>query len=121
MNGNFRIAAALTALALLVTVGAVAQESGGEREALIEEGRNVYLARCEYCHGGGVQKGASMMLQRRYQGAVPAVLHERTNLPPEYIRLVVRTNTSGMAPIRTTEVSESQLDAVIAYLTRNNP
>ena len=90
------------------------------QDALVAQGREVYLARCEYCHGPGPQQGATMVLQGRYQGAVPSILAERTNLTPEYIRAVVRTATNGMAPIRITEVSEQDLEAVIAYLTRNN-
>ena len=90
------------------------------QDALVAQGQEVYLARCEYCHGLGPQKGGTMVLQGRYQGAVPADLAERTNLTPEYIRAVVRTATPGMTPIRITEVSEQDLDAVIAYLTRNN-
>ena len=90
------------------------------QDALVTQGQEVYLARCEYCHGTGRQQGGTMTLRRRYQGAVPAPLAERTNLAPEYIRAVVRTATNGMAPIRMTEVSEQDLEAVIAYLTRNN-
>ncbi len=90
------------------------------QDDLVAQGREVYMGRCEYCHGPGPQKGGTMTLQLRYQGAVPGVLAERTNLTPEYIRAVVRTATPGMTPIRITEVSEQDLEAVIAYLTRYN-
>ena len=102
------------AAVLLVHGGALGQDT------LVAQGREVYLTRCEYCHGTGPQQGGTMALQVRYQGAVPAVLAERANLTPEYIRAVVRTATIGMAPVRITEVSEQDLEAVIAYLTRNN-
>lgn len=110
-------------LAAIITVACVvAQEpASSEREAMIAEGREVFVRRCEYCHGEGLQKGGTMALQARYQDAVPGLLEQRTNLPAEYIRQVVRTNTVGMTPIRITEVSEPELDALIAYLTRNNP
>ena len=108
------------AVAIVAAACAVAQESGGDRDAVVAQGREVYLARCEYCHGEGLQKGGTMALQGRYQGAVPAILDRRTNLAAEYIRTVVRTNTNGMAPVRITEVDQQQLDALIAYLTRNN-
>ena len=101
-------------LALLAFGTLLAQDN------LISRGEQIYLARCEYCHGEGLQKGGTMALQGRYEGAVPAVLDQRTNLTSEYIRAVVRTATNGMAPVRITEVDEQQLDAVIAYLTRNN-
>lgn len=92
------------------------------QDELVAQGEQIFLARCEYCHGEGPQKGATLTLGQRYQGTdIPALLAERTNLTPEYIRVMVRTNTTGMTPIRVTEVDEQQLDALIAYLTRNNP
>jgi len=109
-----------SSVAIVAVACAVAQESSVAREPIVAQGREVFMARCEYCHGQGLQKGGTMALQGRYQGAVPAVLDQRTNLTPEYIRAVVRTNTNGMSPIRITEVDEQQLDAVIAYLMRNN-
>lgn len=90
------------------------------QEDVIVQGEEVYLARCEYCHGEGLQKGGTMMLQQRYQGSKPAILHQRADLLPEYIRNIVRTNTPGMTPVRITEVNEQELDALISYLIRNN-
>jgi len=109
-------------VAIVSVACVVAQETASsDREAMIAEGREVFVRRCEYCHGEGPQKGGTMALQGRYQDAVPGLLDQRTNLPAEYIRQIVRTNTAGMTPIRITEVSEQELDALIAYLTRNNP
>jgi len=106
----------LSAITLLCTLpfAATAQES------TLEAGERIYMARCEYCHGEGPQKGGTMMLHRRYGDSKPAVLHMRTDLLPDYIRNIVRTNTPGMTPVRITEVSEQELDALIAFLTRNN-
>lgn len=109
----------LSWLSGIAAVALVVSAAPGQ-EALVAQGQEVYFARCEYCHGPGPQKGGTMTLQLRYQGAVPGVLAERTNLTPEYIRAVVRTATPGMTPIRITEVSEQDLEAVIAYLTRYN-
>ena len=106
----------LLASALLLVVA-----QNGRAQDEVSRGEAIYQARCEYCHGDGPQKGGTMMLQRRYQGSRPAVLHQRTDLAAQFIRVMVRTNTPGMAPVRITEVSEQELDALIAYLTRNNP
>lgn len=107
---------ALSGLAIISMNSLFAQDE------LVAQGEQVFLARCEYCHGDGPQKGATLTLGQRYQGTnIPALLSERTDLAPEYIRVMVRTNTNGMTPIRITEVDEQQLDALIAYLTRNNP
>jgi len=58
-----------------------------------------------------------MALQRKYQGAVPAVLEQRDNLPPDYIKLVVRRGISFMPSFRKTEISDTDLALVAAYLT----
>jgi len=107
-------------IAIVALACVIVQEPAVAQNSQVAQGREVYMARCEFCHGEGLQKGGTMALQGRYQGSVPAVLHQRTNLTAEYIRVVVRTNTNGMAPVRITEVNEQQLDALIAYLTRNN-
>ena len=65
-------------------------------------------------------KGGTFVLGARYQDALPALLTERTDLAPEYIGAVLRTWTNGMAAFRPTEITDSELEALIAYLTRNN-
>lgn len=100
---------------LVVSTGSIPAQ-----ETLVKKGEEIFLAKCEYCHGPGLQKGGTMMLQHRYQGTVPAALSERTNLTPEYIKTVVRTFTKGMAPYRVTEITDDELDALVVYLMRNN-
>lgn len=73
------------------------------------------------CHGEGFGMGATKILQEKYKGALPALLEKRTDLTPEYIRFTVRNLTPGMPPFRPTEVSDKDLESLIAYLTRNNP
>ena len=110
-----RITAVISLLFLaFASGGAAAQDSA------LELGERIYVDKCEYCHGDGVQKGGTFILEARYEGALPALLIERTNLTPEYIEAVLRTWTNGMAPFRPTEISESELEALVAYLTRNN-
>ena len=53
-----------------------------------------------------------------YGGKLPGVLDERTDLTPAAIRLFVRRGTSIMPFFRKTEVSDADLDAISAYLTR---
>ncbi len=110
-----RILAMVSLLVLPLTLSFVlAQESA------VESGARIFEDKCLYCHGDGIQKGGTFVLQARYQGALPALLSERTNLTPEYIRTVVRTWTNGMAPFRPAEITDAELDTLIAYLTRNN-
>ena len=96
--------------------------SGGAaaQDGALALGESIYLDKCEYCHGDGVQKGGTFVLQARYQDALPALLTERTDLAPEYISAVLRTWTNGMAPFRPTEISDSEMEALVAFLTRNN-
>jgi len=56
----------------------------------------------------------------QYQGTLPALLEERTDMSPELIRTLVRNGITIMPFFRKTEVSDTDLDALVAYLTRNN-
>ena len=106
---------------LVFSILVIGTQSLYAQEDLIAQGEKIYMARCEYCHGEGLQKGGTMMLHRRYQDTKPSVLHQRTDLVSEFIRTIVRNNTPGMTPVRITEVDEKGLDALIAFLARNNP
>jgi (+)-pinoresinol hydroxylase len=100
--------------------------------ALVERGHAVFLKWCEGCHRAGPAKAprndltgsvfaGTYTLEQRYKGAVPAALEQRTNLTPELIRVMVRQGLNVMPRSRKTEVSDEDLAAIIAYLTRNNP
>lgn len=102
-------------LALVLSAGgAIAQDT------LVERGRQIYDDWCAICHAEG--EAATRYLEEVYQGVLPAVINERTNLAAELITLRVRTWAAPrMPPFRKTEVSDEDLEAVIAYLQRNNP
>jgi hypothetical protein len=58
-------------------------------------------------------------LALKYRGMdIPAVLDERTDLVPEFIEVMVRQGVSFMPQFRKTEISDEELDALSAYLTR---
>jgi mono/diheme cytochrome c family protein len=58
-------------------------------------------------------------LELRYKGAKPALLEERTDLTPEAVAAFVRHGGGGfMPPFRPTEVSDDDVKAVGAYLSR---
>jgi len=73
---------------------------------------------CAVCHGNGPAEPGTRALQAKYHGKEPALLEERTDLAPDYIRNVVRHGVTVMPPFRKTELSDSDLDAIVAYLTR---
>ena len=75
---------------------------------------------CSMCHGEGPGQPGTMALQAKYKGAQPALLSQRTDLTPQLIKLYVRNGISIMPIFRKTEISDADLDAIAAYLTRNN-
>jgi len=93
---------------------------------LLQHGREVFRARCNLCHGdfpkdskpGMVPMVGTQMLQRKYQGSKPALLEQRIDLTPELVKFYVRHGQGIMPFFRPTEVSDADLDAIAAYLTR---
>ena len=79
-----------------------------------------YQDYCAVCHGAGVGKPGTLALQQKYKGAEPALLAERTDLTPQLIKTYVRNGISVMPFFRKTEISDTDLDLIAAYLTRNN-
>jgi mono/diheme cytochrome c family protein len=79
-----------------------------------------YQRFCSACHGEGVGKPGTMALQAKYKGAVPALLDKRTDLTPEFVKMTVRNGVTVMPFFRKTEISDADLNAIAAYLARNN-
>ena len=79
-----------------------------------------YQNYCSMCHGEGVGKPGTLALQAKYKGAMAALLDKRTDLTQPLIKTYVRNGLSIMPIFRKTEISDADLDAIAAYLTRNN-
>ncbi len=79
-----------------------------------------YQEYCAVCHGAGVGKPGTIALAAKYKGTKPALLSERTDLTPQLVKLYVRNGITVMPFFRKTEISDADLDAIAAYLTRNN-
>ena len=79
-----------------------------------------YQEFCSACHGEGVGRPGTLALQAKYKGALPALLEKRTDLTPQLIKMYVRNGITVMPTFRKTEISDADLDAIAAYLTRNN-
>jgi mono/diheme cytochrome c family protein len=75
---------------------------------------------CGVCHESGPAKPGTRALQTKYQGKEPALLAERADLAPDYIRIVVRRGLTVMPPFRKTELSDADLEDIVAYLTRKH-
>ena len=102
------------ALGLMMAVPALAAPDQDQ----IEKGHKVYDKWCFPCHGTGLGKPGTDSLAAR--GQKPAVLEERTDLTAPVIKTFVRHGVLIMPMFRKTEVSDADLDAIVAYLTRNN-
>ena len=93
---------------------------------LLQRGHDLFQARCNLCHGdwpkdikpGMVPMVGTQTLQRKYKGSKPALLDQRTDLTPELVKFFVRHGQGVMPFFRPTEVSDADLDAIAAYLTR---
>ena len=94
---------------------ATAEDSGTS----VERGAAVFNNWCSACHSRGPQNApGTASLQNKYQGSVPAVLQDRRDLTPDLVKFFVRNGVAMMAPLRKTEVSDADLDALAAYLTQ---
>ena len=103
----------LFSLATVFTINANAQTS-------VERGEQVFDTWCTACHDDTRRTPGTAALAAKYQGALPALLGERTDLTPELVALWVRNGISIMPFFRKTEINDAQLADLGAYLTRNN-
>ncbi len=105
-----------------------AAAAGTIRDPLVRRGREVFSQRCAACHSPIPTEifgpmflppmPGTQALAARYRGELPAALEERTDLQAVYIRTVVRNGYVSMPFFRPTELSDEDLDALVAYLTR---
>lgn len=116
---------AITSLSLGSAIHAQVGESSTTQTA---HGKNVYEYWCAPCHGPGLGLPGfgglpgTQQLSIKYRGTdVPAILDERTDLVPEFIKVIVREGISFMPQFRKTEISDADLEALTTYLTRLNP
>jgi mono/diheme cytochrome c family protein len=96
----------------------------------LRRGKEVFQSRCLVCHGdypNDMARGSlvslppmpgTQALQAKYQGEKPAVLDQRTDLTPELVAVFVRNGSGPMPFFRPTELSDEDLDALGAYLSR---
>ena len=108
------ISSATLALILLASGGT----ANAQNPPAADRGREVYQYWCATCHGRGAGSPGTVALQAKYAGKVPAVLEDRTDLSAATVRFFVRRGVSIMPFFRKTEVSDADLDAIAAYLTR---
>ena len=108
------IASATLALLLL----AHPETANAQNRTAVDAGRDLYQYSCAICHGRGSGNPGTVALQAKYGGKSPALLEDRTDLTAPTVRFFVRRGVSIMPFFRKTEVSDADLAAIAAYLTR---
>lgn len=103
----------------------LAMQAHAADAALIEQGKAAFAYHCAACHGTQLVSGNQHLpgteaLAAKYQGKEPGALEERTDLTPQLIKTFVRTGVSVMPFFRKTMVTDAELEAIAAYLTRNS-
>jgi mono/diheme cytochrome c family protein len=96
------------------------------KDPLQRRGKEVFAARCALCHApipvdmrpGMPAMPGTQALKAKYQGEKPPALEDRRDLTPAIVRTFVRRGGGFMPSFRPTEVSEEDLAALGAYLSR---
>lgn len=111
-------------LATCLLLAGAALMNPAARAADLDRGKAVFDHWCAGCHAGvnrqGGQPAGTLVLQQRYQDKLPADLEKRVDLQPAYIKAVVRNGVNIMPRTRKTEISDEELELLVAYLTRAN-
>jgi (+)-pinoresinol hydroxylase len=108
-------------LGLLALCCAVLPVSAEEKQDEFASGRAVYNTWCAPCHAPGITHPGTHALQVKYAGAKSGVLLEWKDLSAEVVKYRVRHGVSVMPQFRKTEISDSDLDALARFLSRNTP
>jgi mono/diheme cytochrome c family protein len=92
--------------------------------AQVARGQQSFQYWCATCHSGvagenGRPLPGTASLMVKYKGAKTPVLEERDDLVPIFVEQVIRHGSEGMPFFRKTEISESQMEDIAAYLARN--
>ena len=111
---------ALLAFLLAQATPTLAQDTSDDSP--LARGKAVYDVWCVICHGENdhASGGGTAALEFLYQGALPSKLEDRTDMTAALITELVRRGRFGMPNFRLTEISEQELEDMIAYLLRNN-
>ncbi len=111
-----RILGAVAIVGLALGAGAAsADEPGGLAQE--QQGKRLFNHICVHCHGPGFW-GTNRLAKRIDKEH--ALLENRTDLSADAIRAIVRNGIGSMPPLRKTELSDSDVAAIAAYLTRKD-
>jgi mono/diheme cytochrome c family protein len=78
-------------------------------------GAAVYVHYCADCHDSGPGHPGTMRLEVRL-GVDLSVLRERTDVVPDYVKMVVRNGFQMMPAFRPTEITDAELEDLASYV-----
>lgn len=115
----FATCAVCLMLGSLQSASAAAPAASGR----VASGLAVYTKWCAPCHDPGIMHPGTHALMVKYPTGSRAsgVIVQWTDLPADYVAFMVRHGMSVMPPFRKTEITDSELAALSAYLSRNTP
>lgn len=105
-------------LGLVIVLLPVEQTAAAQDKTGYTRGKAVYNHWCAPCHAPGPGHPGTQSLAIKYHGSIPAVLRERRDMTPEFVKTMVRKGILLMAPFRKTEITDAELDDLAAYLTK---
>jgi mono/diheme cytochrome c family protein len=111
-----RVALAVMMFFFVFIAAAFFSSSLSAQTAAQARGKVVYDHWCAPCHAPGPGHPGTQSLEIKYRGEIPPVLEDRDDLSREFVRNIVRGGILMMAPFRKTEVTDSELDDIAAYL-----
>ena len=84
------------------------------------DGEALFSNRCGSCHlAGGM--GTNLLTKQQMMAGQPpekGLLTNRTDLTADYVKTVVRQGKVAMPRLSRTEVTDAELDAIAAYLSK---
>jgi mono/diheme cytochrome c family protein len=99
-------------IAIALSLGVMGAATAADAPA----GKTLFSRDCAPCHAAGQDHPGTMRLAQT-RGPAKAVLEQRTDLDPAYIRSVVRQGLIEMPPWRSSELDDAALNQIVNYLT----
>lgn len=108
----------LCALAISTVAAAGHQACAADRDAMAR-GEVVFRHWCAACHGPGPDHPGTQALALKYGRQIPDTIEDRTDLTPGAVEYFVRHGVSSMPFFRKTEIGDSELKDLAAWVARN--
>lgn len=82
-----------------------------------QDGQAIFRKNCSACHAPGMNNPGTQQLTKT-RGEANGVLEERDNLVPVYVKTIVRNGLNAMPTFKPSQITDKELDALAAYLTK---